>query len=154
MLANVWFSEWRQTVSKTCRMTPVPITWPPFASPLIWRAHAESSKKRKCFRGEATQGRNEAKLIRLIFQMLLCQCVRWGQSKAKTPTRFAPLSLGCRKALLPNRRSAFIIHPSAAPSSPDRPITAALLRPLPDSFDAALAGFDVSIDTEEPRTEP
>lgn len=53
-----------------------------------------------------------------------------------------------------NQCSAFIIHPAAAASSPARPITAGLPRPLSASFDAALVGFDVSIDTEEPRTEP
>ena len=58
------------------------------------------------------------------------------------------------EALLLNQRSAFIIHPAAAPSSLARPITAGLLRPLSDSFDATLVGFDVSIDIEEPRTEP
>lgn len=76
------------------------------------------------------------------------------KSEHSDPVRFRQSRLPRAEALLPNQRSAFIIHPAAAPSSPARPITAGLLRPLSDSFDAALVGFDVSIGTEEPRTEP
>lgn len=76
------------------------------------------------------------------------------KSEDSDPVRSPQSRLPRAEALLPNQRSAFIIHPAAAPSSPARPITAGLLRPLSDSVDAALVGFDVSIDTEEPRTEP
>lgn len=48
--------------------------------------------------------------------------------------------------------SLFIGRP--LPPPPARPITAGLPRPLSGSFDAALLGSDVSIDTEEPGTEP
>lgn len=70
------------------------------------------------------------------------------------PVRSPQSRLPRAEALLPKRRSASIIHPAAAPSSPARPMAAGLLRPLSASHDAALVGFDVSIDTEEPRTEP
>lgn len=73
-----------------------------------------------------------------------------GAGPARSPQSRLPRA----EALHPKRRSASIIHPAAAPSSPARPIAAGLLRPLSASHDAAPVGFDVSIDTEEPRTEP
>lgn len=77
------------------------------------------------------------------------------QTLPPEPAPLAPLSLACREPRRSSeRRSASIIHAAAAPSSPARPIAAGLLRPLSASHDAALVGFDVSIDTEEPRTEP
>lgn len=100
-------------------MTPVPIIWLPFASPDL-ESSCWELKETEMFSRRSNSGQKWGKvLIRLIFQMLLCQCVRWEQSKAKTPTPFAPLSLGCRELRRSSRTSAahllFIRQPLPPP---------------------------------------
>lgn len=96
-------------------------------------------------------------LIRWIFQMLLCQCVRWEQSKAKTPTpvrspqprlsenRGAPPKPAQRIHYSSGSRSLLPGSANYGRGSCAGCLTHLTLRWSP---------FDVSIHTEEPRTEP
>lgn len=71
-------------------------------------------------------------------------------------TPFGVLGLAWRaKASLPLKPAQHIHYLSTrvSPSSSTQPMTAGALRLPPVSFDAALVGFDVSINAEEPGTE-
>lgn len=95
----------------------------------------------------------------LVFVFVMRRAIKSKAVDSQAPQKSTPLGLlglaWRAKASLSLKPAQHIHYLSTrvSPSSSTQPMTAGALRLLPVSFDAALVGFDVSINAEEPGTE-
>lgn len=96
----------------------VPIIWQPFASPWSGELMLRTQRSGNVFKEKQLRAENEAKFWSDEYFRCCCVSVR-DEGNQKTPTPFAPLSLGCRELRRSSQTSAahllFIRQPLPPP---------------------------------------